>query len=114
RPCENIEVTNCRLSSASAGVKFSEGNRSGVRKILVHNTVLTNVNRGFIFGTTLGGSISDVALSDLTIHCNRFDWFWAGDGQPFQFRITRLSEFNHEPAKPGEPPPGSIRNILIR
>jgi len=114
RLCENITVTNCWLSSASAGVKFSEGNRVGVRKILITNTVLTNVNRGFIFSTTLGGFISDVVLSDLTIDCNRFDWFWAGDGQPFHFRVTRLSEFNHLPPTPGEPPPGSIRNIMIR
>ncbi|HTD64914.1 MAG TPA: glycosyl hydrolase family 28 protein, partial [Candidatus Limnocylindria bacterium] len=113
-PCENITVTNCRLSSASAGVKFSEGNRVGVRNVRVIDSVLTNVNRGFVFSTTLGGDISDVVLSNLTIHCNRFDWFWAGDGQPFHFRITRLSEFNKVPAKPGEPPPGAIRNITIR
>ncbi|MBM3804437.1 MAG: hypothetical protein FJW26_19235, partial [Acidimicrobiia bacterium] len=31
-PCENITVTNCRLSSASAGIKFSEGNWVAVRK----------------------------------------------------------------------------------
>src|SRR5438309_1350913 len=36
--CENITVTNCRLSSASAGVKFSEGNRVGIAKVLVDNT----------------------------------------------------------------------------
>ena len=112
--CENIAVTNCRLSSASAGVKFSEGNRAGIRHVQVRNTVFTNVNRAFVFSTTLGGEISDVLLSDLSIDCNRFDWFWAGDGQPFFFRITRLSEFNHEPPKPGEPPLGSIRNVTIR
>jgi len=114
RVCENITVTNCWLSSASAGVKFSEGNVAGVRNIRVTNTILTNVNRGFIFSTTLGGSISNVVLSDLAIDCNRFDWFWSGDGQPFTFRITRLSEFNHEPAQPGEAPPGVIRNVTIR
>jgi hypothetical protein len=114
RACENITVANCRLSSASAGVKFSEGNRAGIRNVLVRDTVLTNVNRGFVFSTTLGGPISDVVLSNLTLHCNRFDWFWSGDGQPFHFRVTRLSEFNKEPAKPGEPPPGSIRNVAIR
>lgn len=114
RVCENITVTHCRLSSASAGVKFSEGNRVAVRHITVSDCVLTNVNRGFVFATTLGGDISDVVLSNLTIDCNRFDWFWAGDGQPFHFRITRLSEFNKEPAKPGEPPPGAIRNVTIR
>jgi hypothetical protein len=114
RVCENITVTNCWLSSASAGVKFSEGNRAGIRKILVTHTILTNVNRGFIFSGTWEGGISEVVLSDLTIDCNRFDWFWAGDGQPFHFRLTRLSEWNHEPPKPGEKPPGTIRDVLIR
>lgn len=112
--CENIVVRRCRLSSASAGVKFSEGNRVGIRNVQVVDSVLTNVNRGFVFSTTLGGFISDVVLSNLVIHCNRFDWFWAGDGQPFFFRVTRLSEFNKQPAKPDEPPPGLISNIRIQ
>ncbi|MBC8001237.1 MAG: right-handed parallel beta-helix repeat-containing protein [Opitutaceae bacterium] len=115
RRCENITVTGCRLSSASAGVKFSEGNKAGVRNVRVSDCVLTNVNRGFVFySTTKGGDIRDVELSRLTIHCNRFDWFWAGDGQPFHFRVVRVSELNKEPAKPGELPPGVIRNITIR
>ena len=114
RRCENITVTGCHLSSASAGVKFSEGNRAGISRVLVRQCVLTNVNRGFVFSTALGGDISEVVLADLTIHCHRFDWFWAGDGQPFYFRSTRLSEFNKEPPKPGEAPPGLIRNVTIR
>lgn len=114
RRCENITVTGCRLSSASAGVKFSEGNKAGVRHVRVSDCVLTNVNRGFVFySTTKGGDISDVELSHLTIYCNRFDWFWAGDGQPFHFRVVRFSELNKEPAKPGELPPGAIRDINI-
>jgi len=113
-PCENITVSNCVLSSASAGVKFSEGNWNGIRNIRVTDSMLTNVNRGFVFSTTQGGDISNVLLSNLTIHCNRFDWFWAGDGQPFHFRITRLSEFTKEAPKPDERPPGAIRNVTIR
>lgn len=113
-PCENITVSNCVLSSASAGVKFSEGNWNGIRNIRVTDSVLTNVNRGFVFSTTQGGAISNVVLSNLTIYCNRFDWFWAGDGQPFHFRITRLSEFTREAPKPGELPPGAIRDVTIR
>lgn len=112
--CENIIVTNCRLSSASAGLKFSEGNKVGVHDVLVRDTVLTNVNRGVVFATTLGGFIRDVVLTDLTLDCNRFPWFWAGDGQPFHFRVTRASELNQEPPQPGEPVPGLIRNVLIR
>jgi len=112
--CQNISVTNCRLSSASAGVKFSEGNRAGISHIRVSDCLFNHVNRGFALNNTLGGTISDVELSNLTINCDRYDWFWAGDGQPFRFRITRLNELNQEPAKPDEPPPGSIRNVIIR
>ncbi len=114
RKCENITVANCRLSSASAGVKFSEGNYAGIRNITVRDCVLTNVNRGLVFYTIRGGDISDVTLSDLTIHCRRFDWFWAGDGQPFHFRIMRHSEWNRQPIQPGEPRPGVMRHITIR
>jgi hypothetical protein len=114
RPCENITVANCRLSSASAGIKFSEGNVAGVRNIVVRDCVLTNVNRGLVFYTLHAGEVSDVVLSNLTIHCNRFDWFWAGDGQPFHFRSIRHSEWNRQPTPPGEPKPGVIRNVTIR
>ena len=113
RLCENITVTNCILSSASAAVKFSEGNKLGVRNIAIDNCVIYDTNRGFVFTTTMGGTIADVVISNLTIDLHRFEWFWDGDGQPFYFRITRLSEWNQEPPKVGETPPGSIHNVMI-
>lgn len=113
-PCENVTVSNCRLASASAGIKFSEGNRLGVRRVAVNNTILSPVNRGFVLTTTLGGDITDVVLSDLIIECRRFDWFWAGDGQPFHFRSPRVSELERAPPRPGEPAPGTIRHVLVR
>ncbi len=112
--CENISVTNCRLSSASSGIKFSEGNLAGIQNIRVSHTLFNNVNRGLTFLTGLGGSISNVSLSDVTINCSRFDWFWAGDGQPFRFRNMRFSELTQQPAPPGEGPPGAICDITIR
>src|SRR5206468_185545 len=33
-PCENITITNCRLSSASAAIKFSEGNWLVIRNVM--------------------------------------------------------------------------------
>ncbi|MFN8009429.1 MAG: glycosyl hydrolase family 28 protein [Terriglobia bacterium] len=113
RLCENITVTNCILSSASAAVKFSEGNKLGVKNIAINNCVITDTNRGFVFTTTMGGSISDVVIANLTMDLHRYEWFWDGDGQPFYFRITRLSEWNQESPKPGEAPPGAIRNVMI-
>ena len=61
----------------------------------------------------MGGSIADVVISNLTMDLHRYEWFWDGDGQPFYFRITRLSEWNQEPPKAGEAPPGSIHNVMI-
>ena len=112
--CENISITNCRFSSASAGLKFTEANHGGVRNVRVSNTLFNHVNRGVVFMTALGGSISDVTLENLTINCDRFDWFWAGDGQPFHLYNARISELDPQRASPDEAPPGAIRNLTIR
>jgi hypothetical protein len=112
-PCENITVTNCRLSSASSAVKFCDGNMNCIRHVTVDNTVITNSNRGIAFMVFDGGYVSDVVLSNLTIECRRHDWFWWGDGDPIHFNIKRRSEVDGTP-RANEPPAGSIRNILIQ
>lgn len=113
-PCENITVTNCRLSSASSALKFCDGNMNCIRKVTVSNCVITDSNRGIAFMVFDGGTVSDVVISDLTIECRRHDWFWWGDGDPFHFNIKRRSEVHSQVKKEDEPPAGSIRNILIQ
>jgi len=112
-PCEHITVTNCRLSSASAAIKFSEGNSLVIRDILIDNCAIFNSNRGLTLQIATGGDISNVVLSNITMDLHRFDWFWAGDGNAFNFEIKRTSEWNEEPRKAGEPGPGSIHNVII-
>ena len=112
-PCENITVTNCRLSSASSAIKFCDGNMNCIRHVTVDNTVITGSNRGLAFMVFDGGYVSDVVLSNLTIECRRHDWFWWGDGDPIHFNIKRRSEVDGTP-RAHEPPAGSIRNVLIQ
>jgi hypothetical protein len=112
-PCENITVTNCRLSSASSALKFCDGNMNCIRHVTVDNTVIRDSNRGIAFMVFDGGYISDVVLSNLTIECRRHDWFWWGDGDPIHFNIKRRSEVDGAPHA-NEPPAGSIRNVLIQ
>lgn len=112
-PCENITVTNCRLSSASSAIKFCDGNMNCIRHVTVDNTVIRDSNRGIAFMVFDGGYVSDVVLSNLTIECRRHDWFWWGDGDPIHFNIKRRSEVDGRP-KANEPPAGSIRNVTIR
>ena len=113
-PCENITITNCRLSSASSALKFCDGNMNSIRKVTVDNCVITGSNRGIAFMVFDGGYVSDVVLSNLIIECTHFDWFWWGDGDPIHFNVRRRSEISPELPKEKEPPAGSIRNVLIR
>jgi hypothetical protein len=113
-PCENITVTNCRLTSASSAIKFCDGNMNAIRNVTIDNCVITGANRGIAFMDFDGGIVSDVVLSNLTIECVRHDWFWWGDGDPLHFNIKRRSEV-HKSIKPGtDAPAGVIRRVLIR
>ncbi len=112
-PCENITITNCRLSSASAALKFCDCNINCIRNVTVDNCVITEANRGIAFMITMGGYVENVVLSNLVVNCIRYNWFWWGDGDPIYFMIERLGERTGHP-QPGEPPAGSIRNVTIR
>jgi hypothetical protein len=112
-PCENITVTNCRLTSASSAIKFCDGNMNSIRNVTIDNCVITGANRGIAFMDFDGGTVSDVVLSNLTIDCTRHAWFWWGDGDPLHFNVKRRSEV-HRSVKPGtDRPAGLIRNVLI-
>jgi len=111
-PCENITITNCRLTSASAALKFCDCNINCVRNVTVDNCVITDSNRGIAFMITMGGYVENVVLSNLVVNCHRFDWFWWGDGDPIYFMIeTRGEQSGH--AEPNDRA-GSIRHVIIR
>ncbi len=112
-PCENITITNCRLSSASAALKFCDCNINCIRNVTVDNCVITDSNRGIAFMITMGGYVENVVLSNLVVNCIRYGWYWWGDGDPIYFMIERLGERTGKP-QPNEPPAGSIRNVTIR
>jgi hypothetical protein len=111
-PCENITITNCRLTSASAALKFCDCNINCVRNVTVDNCVITDSNRGIAFMITMGGYVENVVLSNLVVNTHRFDWFWWGDGDPLYFMIETRGE------QSGHPEPndhaGSIRHVIIR
>jgi hypothetical protein len=114
RPCENITVTNCRLSSSSSAIKFCDGNIAGIRNVTIDNCVITNSNRGIAFMTFDGGPVEDIVLSNLTIETVRNDWFWWGDGEPFHFNIRKRSEVHAGWPKEKDRPAGVIRNVKIQ
>ena len=112
-PCENITITNCRLSSSSSALKFCDGNMNCVRNVTVNNCVITDSNRGIAFMCFDGGYVSDVTISNVVIDCRRHDWFWWGDGEPFHFNVKRRSDVHKNLKIEDEPAAGSIRNVKI-
>jgi hypothetical protein len=113
-PCENITVTNCRISSSSSAIKFCDGNNVAVRNVVIDNCVITDSNRGIAFMTFDGGYVSDVVISNCTIDCRRFDWFWWGDGDPIYFMSRRRFSELHPELKREDPPAGAIRNVIFQ
>ncbi len=112
-PTENITITNCRFSSASAAIKFTEGNSRLVQHVVVSNCTIYDTNRGITLQIATGGTVRDVVFSNITMDLHRYDWFWAGDGNAFNIEIHRTSEWNEEPPKPGEPGPGLIKDVIF-
>jgi len=114
RPCENITITNCRLSSASSAIKFCDGNQNSVRNVTIDNCVITGSNRGIAFMVFDGGYVDNVVLSNLVVNCKRYAWYWWGNGDPIYFIIRRRGEIEGKTPGPNDPPAGSIRNVIIR
>ena len=114
QPCENITVTNCRLSSSSSALKFCDGNLTAIRNVTIDNCVITNSNRGLAFMVFDGGVVENVVFSNMTVECQRFDWFWWGDSDPLHFNLVQRHEIDPNIDKTKELPVGAIRNVLVR
>jgi hypothetical protein len=113
-PCENITVTNCRLSSASSAITFSGRNANRVHNALIDNCVITDSNQGIGITTFDGGTVSDVIISNCIIDCRRFDWFWRGDGDPIHVMSRKRYSDLHGDSGRVEPPAGAIHDIQLR
>jgi len=112
-PCENITVTNCRLSSSSSAIKFCDGNMAAVRNVVVDNCILNGSNRGIAVMLFDGGLVENVVFSNLLIETKRFDWFWWGDGDPIHFNLVQRYEIDPTLDPATSPMPGTVRNMTF-
>ena len=112
-PCENITITNCRLSSSSSAIKFCDCNYNAIRNVVIKDCVITNSNRGIAFMVFDGGVVENVTISNVTIQTRRFDWFWWGDADPLHFNLIQRSEMHLNWDKDKDMPVGAIRNVVL-
>ena len=81
RICENIVVTNCILTSRSAGVRV--GYASGkVRNVTVSNLVMRDCSRGFAIQAGDNGWVENVEISNIVMETRMFAGAWWGKGEP--------------------------------
>lgn len=88
--CERITVTNCILSSRSAGVRL--GHLSGkVRDVVLGNLVMHDCNRGFAIQAGDGGWVENVVISNVVMETRMFAGAWWGKGEPFVISAANSS-----------------------
>ena len=78
---ENVTVTNCTLSSRSAGIRVGYG-ENDIRNCTFQNIVIFSSNRGIGIFARDAGSIENVIFSDIIIETRLFTGGWWGAGEP--------------------------------
>jgi len=104
KPCENITVTNCILTSTSTALKLGTESHADFRHIIFSNCVIRNTNRGLSIVIRDGATVDNVIFSNITIECNRKAFFWWGNGDPIWVVLLKRTPDSKL---------GSIRNVTF-
>jgi polygalacturonase len=103
-PCKNIDITNCKLKSDCAAIKFGTESLGDFEDIRITKCQIRDTHLGGIKLLSVdGGRIRNVLISDITMD---------GVNVPIFLRLgARLKTF-HEGDKPKET--GTIENVQIK
>ena len=102
--CENVTVTNCTMSSRSAGIRVGYG-RNTIRNCVFQNLVIRNSNRGIGLFVRQEGSIENVLFNGIVIQTRLHTGHWWGKGEPIQLSVL--------PERRTDTKLGKIRNIVL-
>jgi hypothetical protein len=102
--CENVTVSNCTLSSRSAGVRLGYGMNT-VRNCVFENLVIRESNRGLGLFVRQQGSIENVLFNNIVIQTRLHTGHWWGKGEPIHISVL--------PAAESTAPLGRVRNVTF-
>jgi hypothetical protein len=80
-PCEDIEICDCRLESASAAFKIGSESVDAFRRVRMSNCVIERSNRGLAIQLRDGGSVEDVEFCNIDVGTRRYAPAWWGAGE---------------------------------
>lgn len=89
--CENVTISNCTMSSRSAGVRLGYGMNT-VRNCVFQNLVIRNSNRGIGLFVRQEGSIENVLFNNIVIQTRLHTGHWWGKGEPIHISIIPANE----------------------
>lgn len=90
RPTENVVVTNCVLSSRSAGIRAGYG-EEGVRNCSFDNIVIRDSNRGIGIFVRDKGSVTGLRFSNITVGTRLHSHGWWGNGEPIHVSALTMA-----------------------
>ena len=102
--CENVTVSNCTMSSRSAGVRLGYGINT-IRNCVFENLVIHNSNRGIGLFVRQEGSIENVLFNNIVIQTRLHTGHWWGKGEPIHISVL--------PERQSITKLGRIRNITF-
>jgi len=102
--CENVTVSNCTLSSRSAGVRIGYGMNT-IRNCVFENLVIRDTNRGLGLFVRQEGSIENVLFNNIIIQTRLHTGHWWGKGEPIHISVL--------PARKSIGTLGRIRNVTF-
>lgn len=101
--CEDIEISDCVLTSRSAGIRLGYGHNP-LRKVRIKRVDIRKSNRGIgIFARQ--ADVEDILVEDCKIQTSLFHGNWWGRGEPIHLSAVRF---------PGETQLFTIRDITFR
>jgi len=89
--CENVTVSNCTMSSRSAGVRLGYGMNT-VRNCVFENLVIRDSNRGIGLFVRQEGSIENVLFNNIVIQTRLHTGHWWGKGEPIHISVIPDAE----------------------
>ena len=98
---ENITVSNCVITSRSAGVRLGWA-ANDIRHLRFEHLVIRDSNRGIGIFVRGRETIEDALFSDIAIETHLVDGAWWGLGEPVHISVVPYG---------ADGPPGLVRNV---
>jgi polygalacturonase len=100
---ENLNVTNCQLRSASAGIRIGYGQHP-IRRCNFSNITIYDSHRGIGIFAHDSTDIEELIFTNIIIETRLYNGQWWGNGEPIH--LSCISRFPGQPA-------GQIKNVTF-